>query len=272
MQISAVFLMLNSISTPRPTNISLGRRVSVHLARRRGRWVWFSLALALLLAGFSALVIALQTGYEAYGQFGPAAVGAVVLTPVMLMLTAWLLGGLFLWIGLRREPRAVAIYELGLAWRDREGVRSWAWSDLVTVTAQLTRREFLGILLDASRRYVIECRDGGKAVLDDAWKQVDLLAQVVLRESYPSRYAEAAGRLEAGTPVMFGPLLLGGAGIQLEKVNLAWDEIEALIVRRGKVRMMRTGGKTYAVDAGQVGNLDVLLALLEQQVQVRVEP
>ncbi|MBM3150700.1 MAG: hypothetical protein FJZ96_00610 [Chloroflexi bacterium] len=255
-----------------PAAPDLGRRISLHLARRRGRGLWFALALSMLATGSAALVLGLQGGYAAYRTFGPAAVGGAIFGPGMLMFAAWGLGGMFLWAGARRDPRAAAVFEGGLALRDRDGEYAWPWRDVTAVTASATRREFLGLLLGDSRRYAIHFRDGRQALLGDAWTDAGQLAGSILCRSFPARYAQAAAELEAGKPVSFGPVTLGREGLHLKERSLGWDDIESLVIRRGWLRLAQPGGARVRLDAGRVRNLDVLLALLEQQIPVQVEP
>ena len=152
------------------------------------KWIRVSSLLTfLLLMGASMLVFiyGVADTYAAYKDHGPAMVDEKLLAPSLIAFILFLFGLLFLRSLLTNWFKSAVVFERGFAYRDRTGVRAWAWADVASLTAGVTRHNSIGIHVGTTHRYTLKNYSDDKLMLTDALKGVEQLAQVIEQAIFP---------------------------------------------------------------------------------------
>jgi hypothetical protein len=84
-------------------------------------------------------------------------------------------------------------------------------------------------------------------------------------------YPRAAERFNAGAPANFGDVSVDQNGIQVRGKQTQWGQIEHVSVRRGYLQVHGKDGTVSGLPVGGIPNLDVLLLLLDNVSEVRLE-
>ena len=228
---------------------------------------------AFLLAGSAA--IAAYGLYEAYWwtqrngpvMFMDKLTGPAVIAAVLFLIAIFVAASAY-----SHWNMGAVIYENGLAYRDRKGVRTWRWEDVVSLTSAVVRHYTNGVYTGTTHRYTLIDRQGGKLVLGDVFIKVEELAAAVEAGIFPKLYERAIGSYNAGETLTFGPVILNKTGIQIGKKMYPWSEVKQVSIQRGIVQVSKKDGGWFSgasATASSIPNLRVLLSIVDQIVGIK---
>jgi len=246
----------------------LGTPIAVYTAKKGSRWGIFILMLLLFAGSGVALLWGAYNAYTRYLKFGPAI--------VMSSLTfQWIVAGvLFLialglaWSVYNNWKIAAVIYQNGLAYRDRKGMRAWRWDEFGSLTSAVTKHYTNGIYTGTTHVYTVIKRDGETFKLNDTIKDVENLAGEIRTNIFPLLYDVYAQAYNQGQTCTFGPVKLSkDGGIQIGKKVYPWDEIEQVGIQKGILSVKKKGGRWFSganAAAASIPNLEVMLSIVDQ--------
>lgn len=235
-----------------------------------------SLVIALLLTGGSLLVFVygLYLAYLAYQQHGLVMIESALAGPLMICLIMLVLAGVAGWAAYANWNKGAALYERGFALRDRKGLQTWRWEDILTMTTAVTRHYTNGIYTGTTHFYTLVDRKGLKLVLGDIYFKVEELAKAIQEAIYPLLYEQAAQQFNAGQTLSFGPVSVSRAGFQVGKKAYPWSEVCQVSIHQGTLKISRNGGGWFngsSLPASIIPNLNVLLNLIHQTVGLKLD-
>lgn len=233
-----------------------------------------NLVICLLLLSASCLVLAygLYDTYLAIQQRGPALIDDKLTVPALIAFVLFLLGLLAGWGAYANWNKGVVIYERGFAIRDRKGVRTWVWEDVSSFMATVTRHYTNGIYTGTTHVYTLISRRNERVVLSDIFKGVEQLAQSIEQSIFPILYDRAAAQYNGGQTIIFGPVSISKAGIQIGRKNYPWPEVREVSIHQGILKVTKKDGGWFSgasAMASSIPNLRVLLSIIHQVVGVK---
>ncbi len=210
--------------------------------------------------------------YTAYVRNGPATIDNHLITPLLVAGVLFLLGVLGGWAAYNNWNKGVAVYDNGFAVRDRKGVHTWLWTDVISYTAAVTRHYTNGIYTGTTHVYTIYNRQNERISLSDTYKNVEQVAQAIENGSFPSRYAAASQLYNSGQVVVFGPVAISKGGIVIGKKTYPWAEVKEVSIHQGVLKISKKDGGWFSgasATAPSIPNLRVLLSIIDQIVGVK---
>ena len=235
-----------------------------------------SLIACLLLLCSSILIIlyGLYVASMAYQKHGLAVLADMLMVPMIIALVLLLLGLAAGWLAYRDWSKGVAVYERGLAIRDRKGLQIWRWEDVVSLTVAITRQHTIGIYTGTTHVYKLFNRHNQRLVLNDTYIHVEELAKTIQDNTFPLLYDQAARQYNAGQRLVFGAVAISQAGIQVGKKTFPWTEVKQISIQQGILKVShKNGGWLSGVSASvsDISNLNVLLNIIHQVVGLKVD-
>jgi hypothetical protein len=169
--------------------------------------------------------------------------------------------------------KGVAVYDRGFAVRDQKGIQFWRWEDIASLTAVVTRHFTTGIYTGTTHVYSLVDRQNQRLVLSDIYIKVEELAKVIQDGIFPILYDRAARQYNAGQMLVFGPVAINKAGIQIGKKTYPWTEVQQVSIHQGILKVSKKGGGWFSgarASASVIPNLNVLLNLIYQVVGLKM--
>jgi hypothetical protein len=233
-----------------------------------------SLVIFFCLLGGSVLVFlyGLYVTYLAYQKHGPAMIDDVLTVPLIIAFAMFLLGLAKGWSVYTNWSKGVAVYDGGFAVRDRKGVQLWRWEDIVSITAAVTRHYPSGVSTGATHVYSLFNHRNQRLVLSDIYFKVEELAKVIQDNVFPILYDRASQQYNAGQVLVFGPVTIGKAGIQIGKKIYPWAEVQQVSIQQGILKVSQKDGSWFSgasASAYLIPNLNVLLNIIHQVVGLK---
>jgi hypothetical protein len=190
--------------------------------------------------------------------------------------------GLFAYFGfealiksVRDWHKTIILYERGLAFRSWRGLHEWRWEDIRSIRSRAVRHTLYSVIpVGTVRDYRLTAVTGEELALHQLIGGVQELMEYVEAFTTPLILARAIEEHNAGRPVNFGPIEVNVMGLVCRRKNFAWDEIDSVSVRDGRVAINRKNGGFFSgarVDAAKISNLAVLLRLLDR-IKARIAP
>ncbi len=240
------------------------------------RWGNFIIGMLILLGAIGTLLYGLWITVQDYYIYGPAILLRTLSLPTIIALVLFVAGSLALAAAYRNWLKSAVLYEGGMAFADRHGLRAWRWDEIEELHSSVTRHYFSAIYTGTSHRYIVTHRDGHMVTLDDDLQRVDRLAANLRERLVPVLYQRSAEAFNRGQEVTFGPVTVSKAvGLGAGKKAYLWTEIAAVAVKDGYLRVIPAGNKTgprsLALPVAQIPNLEVLVSLVDQIVGVKIE-
>jgi len=234
-----------------------------------------SLVACVLLLGASLVILlyGIWDAYQAYLRNGPAVIDDRLAVPAILALAAFLIGLLSGWSAYTNWNKGAVVYEKGFAYRDRKGLHSLRWEQLLSMNAAVTRHYTNGIYTGTTHVYTLVDREGRRLVLNDGLVKVEELAALIEENTYDLLYAQAAEQYNLGQVLAFGPLVLSKGGLQIGKKTYPWQEVREISIQQGVLKVSRKDGGWFSgasAMAAAIPNLRVLLSILDQVVGIRI--
>ncbi|MFN2150425.1 MAG: DUF6585 family protein, partial [Anaerolineales bacterium] len=211
----------------------LGTPLAVYPAKKGSRWGMFVIMLLLFAGSGVALLWGAYNAYTRYLKFGPAIVMSSLTFP-------WIVAGVLFLIalGLARSVYnnwkiAAVIYQNGLAYRDRKGIRAWRWDEFGSLTSAVTKHYTNGIYTGTTHVYTLGNRNGESFKLTDTITDVENLVGEIRKNIFPLLYDLYAQAYNQGQTLTFGPVKLSkDGGIQIGKKVYPWNEIEQVGIQK----------------------------------------
>jgi hypothetical protein len=220
-----------------------------------------------------AFLYGIYNTYIRWQKFGSAVILKSITGPLMIAFVLFLLGLLVIWSFYSNAKKAAVLYENGVAYSDRKGMRAWRWDEINSMTVAVTKHYTNGIYTGTTHVYTLIKKDGEKFVLNDTIADVEQLAGKIGEKIYPLLYHEYADAFNAGKPLLFGPVKISKAGgIQIGKKQYSWSEIAEVGIRKGILSVKKKDGGWFSgatAMASAIPNLQVLLAIIHQVVGLK---
>ena len=210
--------------------------------------------------------------YTAYMRHGPATIDEHLIAPLLISAVLFFLGLLGGWAAYNNWNKGVVVYGNGFAARDRKGVRTWLWTDVISYSAAVTRHYTNGIYTGTTHIYTIYNKQNERLVFADLYKNVEQLGQAIEAASFPMRYENARQLYNTGQPVIFGPVAISKAGIVIGKKTYPWAEVKQVSIHQGVLKVSKKDGGWFSgasATAPSIPNLRVLLSIIDQVVGVK---
>jgi hypothetical protein len=120
--------------------------------------------------------------------------------------------------------------------------------------------------------YRLVNRQNQRLVLSDVYTKVEELAIIIQEAILPGLYEQAARQYNAGQRLVFGPVTIDKAGIQIGKKTYAWAEVRQVSIQRGILKVSKMEGGWFSGASAPVSvipNLNVLLNIIHQVVGLK---
>ncbi len=235
-------------------------------------WFWIGAGL-FGLGGLGALLSAGLVVWNKYGIYHYSIIVREVAIWGAVALASFGLALAILWGYFRNRKLALAVYEKGFAHASTKGVKSWAWEDVETITAAVTRHYTNGVYTGTTHLYTLVSRGSEKIVLTDTLQQVEAAYNELENRSFALRYQRAADRYNSGQAVQFGAVTISkDGGLQIGKKTYAWNEIEEVKMDKGLLSVKKKDGGWFSgagTTAAATPNLLVLLNILDQTIGLK---
>jgi hypothetical protein len=246
----------------------LGTPMAVYSAKKSRRWGALIVMLLLFVGSVISLLWGAYNAYTRYLKFGPAIVVPSLAGPWILAGVLFLTGMIISWSTINNWKKAAVVYQNGLAYRDRKGLRAWRWEEFGSLTSAVTKHYTNGIYTGTTHIYTLIKRDGEKFALNDSIANVEDLAADIRKNIFPLLYDFYAQAYNEGGTCTFGPVKLSkSGGIQVGKKVYPWDDVEKVAIQKGTLSVKKKGGRWFSgasATAASIPNLEVMLSIVDQ--------
>jgi len=233
-----------------------------------------SLVAFFCLLGCSVVVFleGLSVTYPAYQKHGPVMIEDLLTVPGLVAIGLFLAGLAAGFWAFLNWNKGVVVYEHGFAVHDRKGSQPWRWEEIVSLTGAVTRPLSNGISTNARHVFTLINRQKQQLVLNDVIYRVEELALLIQDATTPSLYDQARQQFNAGQQLVFGPVVISKAGMEVSRKTYPWDEVRQVSIRRGILRVSKKDGNWLSGASAPVSiipNLNVLLNIINQVVGLK---
>jgi hypothetical protein len=246
----------------------LGVPVAVYSVKKSSRWGMFVIMLLLCTGSGVALLWGAYNAYTRYLRYGPAIVVSSLTVPWIVAGVLFFVALMLAWSVFNNWKKAAVVYQNGLAYRDRKGMRAWRWDEFGSMTSAVTKHYTNGIYTGTTHTYTLTKRNGESFKLNDTITEVEKLANEIRQHIFPLLYDLYAQAYNQGQALIFGPVKLSKAeGIRIGKKVYAWNEIEQVAIQKGILSVKKKGGRWFSganAAAASIPNLEVLLSIIDQ--------
>jgi hypothetical protein len=232
-----------------------------------------NLLMALLMLVGSCLVFlyGIYDASVAVRKHGLAVLEDKLFFPLVIAGAMLLLGSLGGWGAYVNWNKGISVHEKGFALHTRHGVQIWKWED-ITFFWTASARLYYGIYIGTLHKYFLRDKQGRRLVLSNLFKDVEKLSRLIEQAIFSRLYEQAADQYNQGQKVVFGPLVVSKAGIQIGKKYFPWQEVSRVTVQQGILKISKKGkwlgGASTSISA--IPNVQVLLSILDQLVGVKI--
>jgi len=251
----------------------LGVPTAIYAAKKTSRWGSLILMLVLFAGAGGALLWGAYNAYTRYLRFGPAIVVSSLAGPWILAVVLFMIALLVSWNAFSNWKKAAVVYQDGLAYRDRKGLRAWHWNEFLSLTSAVTKHYTNGIYTGTTHIYTFLNKSGEKIEINDTIINVEELSDRIRKNIFPRIYEECAQAYNQDRACIFGPVRLSKAsGIQIGKKVYPWDEVEQVAIQKGTLSVKKRGGGWFSgasAVASAIPNLEVLLMIIDQVVGLK---
>ena len=254
------------------TASGLGALLGYYPVRRSHRLGNLVVCLVLLAGAALVLLYGIYSSFLAYQLHGPAVIDNKLTASLLIAVLLAGLGALAGWGAYANWRKGAAVYERGLAYQDRTGLKTWSWEDILSMTSAVTRHYTNGIYTGTSHVYNLLGRHNQKVKLGDSIGKVESLARVIDTNIFPLLYPRAVEHYNSGEMLPFGPVAISKQGITIGKRTYPWGEVKEVSIHRGILKVTRKDGGWFGgarAPAAAIPNLRVLLAIIQQVVGLK---
>jgi hypothetical protein len=232
-------------NNPFASVMGLGPLKTEHPANKTSARFNLGCGIVSLIAVPILLVLSAYLFFDVYSRFGPARIddktfdifwplGAAALA---LALGAWLIFDYW-----RNRGLAAALYEQGLAYHDRNGLKQVRWDQVDAVWQAITKHYRNGVYTGTTHLYTIQAQGGDRIVLDDKLTKVEELGSAIQQNVASALFPRYVNAITQGQRVTFGPLAIDREGIYSGNKSLTWNEIKAIKLDKGNISIKKEGG------------------------------
>ena len=263
--------------SPFTSVVGLGALKGEHRYKGAGKWFGVVFGMICLLAAPFLCLLSAYLGYDTYTRFGSSRglervldMDSGVLITLCFGIGALGVGALVLWEAWRNWPVAAALYENGLAYNDRGGVKQVRWDDVDGVWQSVTKHYRNGVYVGTTHLYTVQARDGMKIKLDDKLTNVEELGNHVQRGTASVLFPRYWQSIQNGQRVTFGPLALDLKGLYSGKKELTWQEIKGVKIAQGVISIKKEKGwfNWATVTVPQIPNFWIFYELIGRFAKV----
>ena len=254
------------------TASGLGGLLGYYPVRKANRWGNLVVCLILLAGAVLVFLYGIYSSFLAYQLHGPAVIGDKITAPVLIAVLLSGLGLLAGWGAYVNWRKGVVVYERGFAYRDRTGLQTWRWDDILTMTSAITRHYHNGIYTGTTHIYTLLNRQNQKLKLVDSIGKVEDLAKTIDTNIFPLLYPRAVDQYNAGEMLAFGPLAISKQGITIGEKTYPWGAVKEVSIHHGILKVTKKEGGWFTgarASASVIPNLRVLLAIIQQVVGLK---
>ena len=223
--------------------IGLGALQQEYTYAPKGKWFNLIFGLVCLAAAPALVLLAALLGYTAYNNSGLRRVDEAIIAPLVLAGVAFLIALVPLISAWRHWKLAAALYEHGIAYRQRGPLQQFRWDEVEAVWQAVTKHYYNGVYTGTTHSYTVRTKNGQKVVFDDKLgKNVELLGRGLQQGSAElllPRYWQA---LQQGQKQTFGPLALDRDKLYAGQKELPWAEIKAIKIEQGIISVKKDKG------------------------------
>lgn len=250
----------------------LGVPVDVYPATAWNRWV--SAIMGVLLLGGAGLVgiYGLYDSYVQVSKYGSVMLSETIAVPLIIAGFLFLFGIWAVVNAYQSWNKSIVVYEKGLAYSDNKGVQTWGWHEIEWFFVSITKHYHNGIYTGTTYLYTLQKTDGSKLRLDNKFKKIQMLGQLVGQKVAPLQYDKLLQKLRNGQTVVLGPVAINKDNITIGKKCYLWSEVEQVGIQKGYVSIKKKGGGWFSGATSPVSaipNLDALFAVVNQIVKVK---
>jgi hypothetical protein len=268
------------MTTPQVPNafsdvFGLGTPLTVYPAKKTSRWGALLFALLLFAGSGVALLWGAYNAYTRSMQFGPAVAIPSLTVPWIAAAVLFLIALIVALVAFSNWRKVAVVYQSGMAYRDRKGLRAWRWDEFGSMTSAVTKHYTNGVYTGTSHLYTLVKKDGERFAVNDTIAQVENLAAEIRQNIFPLLYEKFAQSYNQGQTCQFGPVQLSKAsGIKVGKKAYSWDQVEQVAIQKGVLSVKKKGGGWFSgasATAASIPNLEVMLSIIDQVVGLQAK-
>lgn len=250
----------------------LGAPTGVFKASNASRWVSAIAGVALLGGAALTVIYGIYDSYTQTEKYGSAVLGRTLTPPACIALILFLLGAGLAVSAFVNWNKAAVVYEKGLAYNDRKGLRAWRWDEINHFFMAITKHYYNGIPTGTTYVYTLRKTDGSQIKLDNKFAGIQELGKAIQQGVFPLQYERLVQALKNGQTVALGSVILSKDEIVIGKKAFPWAEVEQVGIQRGFVSVKKKGGGWFSgasASVASIPNLEALLAVVDQIVKVK---
>ncbi|MGB7538136.1 MAG: DUF6585 family protein [Anaerolineales bacterium] len=248
----------------------LGKQISVHKLSFGNKWGTVGAGIFLICLGpilFFGLplfwskqgaVMQVELRTSSYLTYLPLFLGAIaILVGMAQLLQVW-----------RNWPQTVTIYEKGLEYVDRKGLRRVFWEDVEELTCHIIRRTYYYFITVGTSYYVaVKTRDGATITFDGRFQKIKKMGDLMQERAASMQLPGYLAKLESGGDIQFGPLKVTKAAVIQGDKLLEWEKVDKFELRNRVLSIAAKGEKwgTWArLNTNEISN-PVLLCMIAKK-------
>jgi hypothetical protein len=250
----------------------LGAPTDVYPVGASNRWISAIFSVLLIGGAGLAVIYGIYDTYVQVAKHGPVMFSRAITVPLIVAGLLLLFGILAAVNAYQSWNKSVVVYEKGLAYSDNKGIQTWGWHEVEWFFFSITKHYHNGIYTGTSYLYTLQKADGSKLKLDNKFKKVEALGQLVGQKVAPIQYDRLLQKFRSGQTVVLGPIAISKDCITMGKKNYPWGEVEQVGIQKGYMNIKKKGGGWFSGASSPVStipNLDALFAVVNQIVKVK---
>jgi hypothetical protein len=250
----------------------LGAAQGVYTASNSNRWVSAMLGVLLLVSAALTGIYGFFDASVQVARYGPVLFDKTFVMPLIIAALLFLAGLLLSINAALNWNKCVVLYEQGLAYNDQSGVQTWTWREVEWFYTFITKRYTSGIYSGTSYVYTLRKANGARLVLDNKFKQIELIGNSINKKVAPLQYERLIQSLRSEQTVTLGKLSISSENISINKKSYSWGEVENVGLRRGYISIHKKNGGWFSgasAPVHDIPNLDALLAVVEHYATIK---
>jgi hypothetical protein len=246
--------------TSSPTGPLIGEYARSGKGARRRILIWG----ILFGIGLAGLYVTTSQGLYNSGGSQPS--------PYVIATLVGLCAGILLWydgyLGFIRSEQTFEVYQDGFTMRQKDNSSSYMWTDVHDYTHAVTRHYYNGVHTGDTRILTLRMNDGKKFVLNNTFKNVAQLQEILPQLTFGPLMQRTAEALQSGQSIQFGSMAVTPLGLYNGKETLPWSEIADLRVDKGMITIFarhpqgKRPRKFGSMNFGKLPNAFVFLQLV----------
>ena len=196
---------------------------------------------------------------------GATDIGVVVMFLIIALLILGI-GGFMLWQVIASLGTRVQLFEGGFSATQRGKTTVAAWGDLASITQQIIRMRYYGIIpIWTSYSYRLTLTNGQKLRFTETIGKADKMGETMQKQITKALTPRALESLRTGASLPFGKLSVNPLGISNGTETLPWGEISNVTIQNGVIIIGKTGKRLRwgSTSIAKTPNAYVFLSLVD---------